>query len=104
MRTSRNGCGRKPAGETYDFVGTGVVHFEIRHSLFDIRYSTSHERFFRLPGRREVGAPSEWFRGRYTSLDAAADGNRFLVLKPIERPEALPLIVWFNTVEEFGAR
>ena len=51
-----------------------------------------------------MGAPSELFRGRYTSLDATADGNRFLALKPIERPEALPLLVWFNWVEKFGAR
>ena len=51
-----------------------------------------------------MGAPSELFRGRYTSLDAAADGNRFLALKPIERPEALALLVWFNWVQEFTAR
>ena len=65
----------------------------------DVLYAVSVD-----PGRREVGAPSELFRGRYTSLDATADGNRFLALKPIERPEALPLLVWFNWVEKFGAR
>ena len=44
------------------------------------------------------------FRGRYTALDATAAGNRFLALKPIERSEALPLLVWFNWVAEFTAR
>ena len=65
----------------------------------DVFYAVSVD-----PGRREVGAPSKLFRGRYTSLDAAADGNRFLALKPIERPEALALLVWFNWVQEFTAR
>ncbi|MCH8145882.1 MAG: PD40 domain-containing protein [Gemmatimonadetes bacterium] len=72
---------------------------EIVYRWSDVLYAVSVD-----PGRREVGAPSELFRGRYTSLDATADGNRFLALKPIERPEALPLLVWFNWVEEFAAR
>ncbi len=72
---------------------------EIVYRWSDVLYAVSVD-----PGRREVGAPSELFRGRYTSLDATADGSRFLALKPIERPEALPLLVWFNWVEEFPAR
>ena len=72
---------------------------EIVYRWSDVLYAVSVD-----PGRREVGAPSMLFRGRYTSLDATADGNRFLALKPIERPGALPLLVWFNWVEEFGAR
>ncbi len=72
---------------------------EIVYQWSDVLYAVGVD-----PGRREVGAPSVLFRARYTSLDATADGNRFLALKPIERPEALPLLVWFNWVEEFAAR
>ena len=72
---------------------------EIVYQWSDVLYAVSVD-----PERREVGAPSMLFRGRYTALDATADGNRFLALKPIERPEALPLLVWFNWVAEFAAR
>ncbi len=72
---------------------------EIVYRWSGILYSVSVR-----PERREVGAPSPLFRERYPSVDATGDGNRFLALKPIERPEALPLLVWFNWVEEFAAR
>ena len=56
------------------------------------------------PARGEVGTPAVLFQGRYGEYDATADGNRFLILKPIERPDALPILVWFNWVEELKAR
>ena len=54
--------------------------------------------------RGEVGKPNVLFRGRYGDYDATADGNRFLILKPIERPEALPILVLFNWLEELKAK
>jgi hypothetical protein len=72
---------------------------EIVYRWSDLLYAVSVR-----PERGEVGAPSVLFRGRYTSLDATGDGNSFLALKPIERPEALPLLVWFNWVTEFAGR
>ena len=56
------------------------------------------------PARGEVGAPNVLFRGRYGDYDATADGDRFLILKPIARPEALPILVLFNWFEELNAR
>ena len=54
--------------------------------------------------RGEVGTPNVLFRGRYGDYDATTDGNRFLILKPIEKPEALPILVSFNWIEELKQR
>ncbi len=54
--------------------------------------------------RGEVGTPNVLFRSRYGDYDATANGNRFLILKPIERPEALPILVLFNWIEELKQR
>jgi hypothetical protein len=60
-----------------------------------------------------VGAPVPLFSaadllfdpdGRTHSYDVASDGDRFLVLKRVERPGAQPLVVVLNWRPELGQR
>jgi Tol biopolymer transport system component/tRNA A-37 threonylcarbamoyl transferase component Bud32 len=55
------------------------------------------------PATGEVGRAQELFDGGYPSglgYDVTADGNRFLMVKPVSRPEALPILVITNFFEE----
>ena len=88
-------CSHGIKGDTRRAMGWVALAGGMLVLLFWILYFT---------GGINFGQDDRLLSGRYTSLDATADGNRFLALKPIERPEALPLLVWFNWVEEFAAR
>ena len=54
-----------------------------------------------------VGVPTMLFEGSYDfarGYDVTADGSRFLIVKPGERPEALPILVIMNFFEELKAK
>jgi hypothetical protein len=63
-------------------------------------------------GSGSFSAPGVLFRGPYDHAttndvhryDVTPDGNRFLMVKPVERPDALPVVVVLNRVEELKAR
>ena len=55
------------------------------------------------PATRQVGKEHKLFDGDYPQAlgyDAAADGNRFLMVKVVDRPGALPILVITNFFEE----
>ena len=61
------------------------------------------------PATGEIGTPVLLFRkadagrlgqGRTVGYDVTPDGSRFLMVVPIERPEALPTVVVLNWLEE----
>jgi serine/threonine-protein kinase len=65
------------------------------------------------PATGEVGTPSLLFRkadagrlgnGRTTGYDVTPDGSQFLLVIPIERPDAQPTVVVLNWVEELRRR
>ncbi len=64
------------------------------------------------PAAGSFSAPVVLFRGPYdhaTTIDVhrydvSPDGNRFLMVKPVERPDALPIVVVLNWVEELKTR
>ena len=51
----------------------------------------------------QVGRPHKLFDGAYPAAfgwDAAPDGNRFLLVKNVDRPGTLPLLVITNFFDE----
>ncbi|MHB1068967.1 MAG: protein kinase domain-containing protein [Gemmatimonadaceae bacterium] len=65
------------------------------------------------PSTGDVGAPSELFRrkdvarlsgSRGVGYDVLPDGSRFLVVVPIDRPDALPTTVVLNWLDELKAK
>ena len=59
------------------------------------------------PSRGVVGVPRVLFAGPYNlgqSYDVTPDGSRFVVVKPQQRPEALPILVIMNFAEELKAK
>ncbi|MEO5567600.1 MAG: hypothetical protein ABIR92_03865, partial [Gemmatimonadaceae bacterium] len=65
------------------------------------------------PASGEVGAPVLLFSkrdagrsggGRTTGYDVSADGSRFVLVTPLERPGAQPTVVVLNWLEELKAK
>lgn len=61
------------------------------------------------PGTGEIGSPVQLFRvkdggrlagGRTRGYDVSPDGQRFLLVTPIERPGAAPNVVITNWIKE----
>jgi hypothetical protein len=65
------------------------------------------------PATGEAGTPTLLFRkadagrlggGRSVGYDVTPDGSQFLMVTPIERPEAQPIVVVLNWFEELKRR
>ena len=65
------------------------------------------------PATGDVGTPTLLFRrkdvpringGRRINYDVAPDGAHFLIVTPIDRPDALPTTVVLNWLDELAAK